>query len=161
MSVADTIFSNNGTRRFIVDVIIDLASVKHCDGGVTNRGSNRLGDSNNGYRLYSTKSFSGKEIKIVQNSVYRRILVEIKPALLSVSGAIGQLRSYQHFLQYHRWYNGTRSERLSNPDLVILTIDATLAITPILVHVVIVGSTNRPSLRATTRNGRDDMIHTA
>jgi hypothetical protein len=100
------------TRKFIIDGIIDLFSVKHCDDG--------NGDSN---RLLSTKSFSGKEVKVVRNSVYRRIVYDCKPTLLSVSGAIGQLRSYQHFLRYHRWCNSTRSEQLSNPDLVILTID--------------------------------------
>ena len=101
------------TRKFIVDGIIDL----FCSNG------NKVpGDSNNnGYKI--VKSFSGKEIKIVQNSVYRRIVYDCKPSLLSVSGAIGQLRSYQHFLQYRRYSNGIRSERLSNPDLVILTID--------------------------------------
>jgi hypothetical protein len=100
------------TRKFIVDGVVDICSAKHC--GVTN-------DDNNG--LVSIKSFSGREIKVVRNSVYRRIVYDCKPALLSVSGAIGQLRSYQRFLQYHRWYNNTKSERLSNPDLIILTID--------------------------------------
>jgi hypothetical protein len=49
--------------------------------------------------------------------------LEIKPALLSISQAIAQVKSYQFFLQYHKWYNGIRNERPSSPDLMILTID--------------------------------------
>lgn len=77
------IFSPNGTRRFLIDAIIDLVSVKHC--GVTNGG--------NSQRLYTAKSFSGKNIQIAQGSVYRRFVVENKPSLLSISGMIGQIKS--------------------------------------------------------------------
>jgi hypothetical protein len=43
--------------------------------------------------------------------------------LNSLSSSIGQIKSYAHFLKYHRWEHGVRSERLSNPKLVILTLD--------------------------------------
>lgn len=114
IEIEKPIFSNNGTRRFIVDCIIDISCVKHCSG---------LNSNNNGYRLVSVKSFSGRDIQIIQNSIARRIIVEIKPQLLSISSAISQVKTYQNFLRYNRWVRGIRNERLSNADLVILTLD--------------------------------------
>jgi hypothetical protein len=60
---------------------IDLCSVKHC----SYPANGRWGDNNNGHRLVSTKSFSGKEIKIAYGNIYRRIIVDLKPVLSSIS----------------------------------------------------------------------------
>jgi hypothetical protein len=114
ISIEVPIFSSNQTRRFIVDVIVDLAYVRHCGGVLGN---------NNGYRLITAKSFSGREIKIIQNSCSRKFIIEIKPHLLSISAATAQVKTYQNYLRYNRWYQNIRSDRLSNPDLVILTLD--------------------------------------
>jgi hypothetical protein len=48
IDIEKPIFSPNGTRRFLVDAIIDLVSVKHC--GVTNGSNSPL--AGRIYRLY-------------------------------------------------------------------------------------------------------------
>ena len=62
------------SKRFIVDSIIDLCSVKHCSVNGNGRWSDN--NNNNNYRLISTKSFSGKEIKIIPGRIYRRIIAQ-------------------------------------------------------------------------------------
>ena len=80
LEIEKPIFSPNQTRRFIVDSIIDIS--KHCP-------------TNGGYRLISARSFSGKEIKVTPGIIYRRVIADLKPALLnSISHATGQLKSY-------------------------------------------------------------------
>jgi hypothetical protein len=79
------IFANNGSRRFIIDGIIDLFDQKNCGPGGK-----------------SVRSFNGKEFKIPFDSCTRKIVYEGKPQLLSVSSTISQLKSYSYHLKYHR-----------------------------------------------------------
>ena len=109
LEIEKPIFSpQTQTRRFIIDSIIDIS--KHCP-------------TNGGYRLVSAKSFSGKEIRVASGSVHRRVIADLKPTLNSISSAIGQLKSYQHHLQYRRWDSNIQKERQSLPDMVLLTLD--------------------------------------
>jgi hypothetical protein len=41
----------------------------------------------------------------------------------SVSGAIGQIRTYARFLKYHPWTNGVKSRELVEPEKLIITLD--------------------------------------
>jgi hypothetical protein len=111
IEIEKPIFSPNQTRRFIIDGIIDIYSIKHC------------GADNKNINTFHTKSFSGKELHIINGSIYRKCIYDGKPLLNSISSVIGQLKSYSYFLKYHRWECGVRSEQLSNPKMVILTFD--------------------------------------
>lgn len=96
------IFSKNDTRRFIVDGIIDLYNTKHSNPLDTTIGQ----PYKNGLIM---KSFSGKELHLMRGAIYRKIVYDIKPRLDSVSSALGQLKTYSHFLTYVRYYNGQKS----------------------------------------------------
>lgn len=93
----------------------------HC-GNTSGISSTRWG-TNNDEKFFSTKSFSGKELIIQQGTIYKRVIYEIKPRLDSISAAIGQIRSYARFLRYYRWDNGIKSDKLYDPELVLLTLD--------------------------------------
>ena len=99
------------SRRFITDDIVDLVSLQHC------------GTSKNDIGLTSIKSFNGKELKVIRGAIYRRAIIDIKPNLTnSVSSAIGQIRTYTHFLRYCRWENGVKKGNQSSPDMMLLTL---------------------------------------
>ena len=97
------------SRRFITDCIVDLVSSQHC-----------LGTTSSG--TYHLKSFEGGDLKIIRGAIYRRAILDLKPALLSVSNSIGQIRTYAHFLPYMRWENGVK-KGTCYPDMILLTLD--------------------------------------
>jgi hypothetical protein len=104
----------NETRKFIVDGVID----PFCGSGSSMNGSSRINTT-------TVKSFAGKDLRMMQGAIYRRVIYEIKPKLDSISNSVGQIKSYQHFLTYYRWKDGVKSDRLYNPELVLLTLDVT------------------------------------
>lgn len=118
IEIEKPIFSNNGSHRFTVDGIIDLYSVKHCGGMISDDKCKNV----NGF--FHVKSFSGQDLLITNGSIYKRIIYDGKPLLNSVSGMISQVKIYANFLKYHHCENTVRSNLLSSPKIVILTFDA-------------------------------------
>jgi hypothetical protein len=57
----------------------------------------------------------------MQDAVYRRVLIEIKPRIDSLSNSIAQVKSYCHFLKYTRCQDGIKSDKL--PECLLITID--------------------------------------
>jgi hypothetical protein len=109
----------NETRKFIVGGVIDL----FCGSSSSStNGSSRILRNNGGNA--TVKSFGGKDLRVMQGAIYRRVMYEIKPKLDSISASIGQIKSYSRFLRYYRWNDdGVKGDRLYNPELVLLTLD--------------------------------------
>jgi hypothetical protein len=102
------------SRRFIIDVVVDLVSSEHC--GIS-KNSNSICNG-------SVRSFAGKDISVIKGAIARRVIIDIKPDLTrSVSSAIGQIRTYAHFLSYCRWELGVKKTP-SYPDMLLLTLDS-------------------------------------
>lgn len=101
------------SRRFIIDLIVDLVSEQHC----------AAKDNINNNGLMTAKSLSGRELKITRGAIYRRVIADFKPNFThSVSNALGQIRTYQHYLSYNKWQLGMKKTS-SFPDMMIITLD--------------------------------------
>jgi hypothetical protein len=116
IEIEKPIFTANVSRRLIIDGIIDLYSTKHCEVGPR-----------------VIKSFNNKELKITYGSCYRKILYDAKPQLNSISGILAQMHTYNYHMKYCRWTDGIKSNRLSSPDLIVLTLDGNTGFDDILV----------------------------
>lgn len=116
IEIEKPIFTTNGSKRLVIDGVINLVSSHHC--GV-------------GPRV--VKSFNNKEFKIPYGSSYRTILYDAKPSLISISAILGQMHTYIHHMKYCRWIDGVKSNRLSTPDLIVLTLDGNTGFDDLLV----------------------------
>jgi hypothetical protein len=111
-------------KRYIIDGILDLVSSIHCSPSTkTMIGVNGKTVAAVNGRI--VKSFSGRELHLLRDSIYRRIVFDIKVKLDTVSQLMSQLKSYQHFTRYFRTENSVKSQTQYNSELLVITPDTT------------------------------------
>ena len=77
IEIEKPIFTSNGSKRLVIDGVIDLFSQQHCGMGPR-----------------VVKSFNNKELKIVYGAVYKKIIYDAKPQLNSISSILAQMHTY-------------------------------------------------------------------